>query len=54
MMATITNTFRSFDGATIHVLSDGRAVRDGITGLMLLGTDRKFVRYIDHLDEVVA
>lgn len=49
----ITQTFRSFDGSTIHCLADGQAVRCGITGRMLLtevGGD--FVRYLGD-DEIV-
>jgi hypothetical protein len=43
----VTLSFRSFDGSTISVLADGRAIRSGITGRMLLtSVGGEFVRYL--------
>jgi hypothetical protein len=43
----VTTSFRSFDGSTIFVLENGTAVRDGITGRMLLvSVGGEFVRYL--------
>lgn len=44
---TITGSFKSFDGSTVLSLSNGQAVRDGITGRMLLTeVGGEFVRYL--------
>jgi hypothetical protein len=46
-MSKSVSSFRSFDGSTIYVLADGRAVRAGVTGPMLLeGVGGAFVRYL--------
>ena len=48
---TITQTFRSFDGSTIHVLANGQAVRMGVTGAMLLTeVGGEFVRYLSDVE----
>lgn len=46
-------TFRSFDGSTITVLADGRAIRTGITGRMLMTkVGGEFVRYLEDGEKV--
>lgn len=53
MKATRTKTFRSFDGALIHVLDNGLAVRESITGLWLLTeVGGEIIRPLNTLDEV--